>query len=109
MARTVKLTNGAPNSCAGGHIVVTAHGFGVNATTLTIYATGSPGQPGTIEIGKAQNKDNLAKAEISWYPGTQIITDDTIKIRVTGPEGNSAEADLFLASFDNFSWGPCPT
>jgi hypothetical protein len=108
MARSVELTDGAKNSCEGGHIVVTAHGFGDKATTLTIYATGTPGQPGTIEIGKASNKNNFAKAAISWYPGTQALKNDKITIRVTGPEGNSAEAYLYLDPYGNFSWGPCP-
>jgi hypothetical protein len=109
MARSVELSNGVPTWCAGGHIVVTARGFGENATTLTIYATGTPGQPGTIEIGTASNEHDFAQAEIVWNPGQQVLTDDPITIRVVGPEGNSAEASWVPSLYSNFAWGPCPS
>ena len=106
--RTVPLTNGTGTLC-GGHIVVTARGFGSAATTLTVYAIGTPGQSGKTKIGTMKNKNDFAKVAIPWYFGYQTLTGANVIIRVVGPAGNSAKSSFALAAFDNFTWGPCPT
>jgi len=105
--RTVELTNGTHTPC-GSHIVVTARGFGSAATTLTVYAVGTPGQPGKTEIGTMKNKKDFAKVAIPWFFGYQTLTDANVTVSVVGPDGNSAQTTLFLAAYDNFTWGPCP-
>jgi hypothetical protein len=106
--RTVELTNGSGSLC-GGHVVVTARGFGSAATTLTVYAIGTPGQPGKTKIGTMKNKNDFAKVAIPWYFGYQTLTGGNVTIRVVGPEGNSAKDSFSLSAYDNFTWGPCPT
>jgi hypothetical protein len=108
--RRVSVTYDISFPGCGGNVKVTARGFGKASTTLTIYATNTPGTPGMMWLGTAQNKNNFAKASIPWdysSTGAEGSSGAAITITVIGPKGGSAKTILNWPAFTNFGWYKC--